>query len=298
MPCARASPLEPPQRTVVAITAHELESRPPIVLIHGLWMTPASWTRWAERFRRLGHDVHAPAWPGIGSLTPAELRADPRSIEDIGLLDVVSHLERVVRGLDRAPIIMGHSFGGIFTQMLLDRGLGVAGAAIEPGTTAGVLTLPLSTLRVGAPVLTNPFRRRRASAITRARFHYAFANDLTRAQSDEEWERSAIPSFNRLFFDGVLALPRARSGVTRVSFGKPDRAPLLLIAGENDHVAPPALQRALLRHYAAGASTVGYQEFPGRTHGIVRQRGWEEVADFALAWTLRHAANRDSQDLA
>lgn len=263
---------------------------PPVVFIHGLWMTPASWAGWAERFRARGHEVIAPAWPGIGDRTPAEVRADPRALEGVGLLEVVDHFDRVIRALPEEPIIIGHSFGGIFTQMLLDRGLGVAGVAVEPGNTAGVLTLRGSTLRTGAAVLTNPFRRNSATSISKAQFHYAFGNDLSRADSDREWEKSAIPSYNRLFFEGVLAIPQAENGITRVDFLKPDRAPLLLIAGEIDHVAPPAVQKALLKRYSQGASLVEYKGFPGRSHRIVGQAGWEEVADFAADWAEEHSA--------
>lgn len=264
-------------------------AKPPIVLIHGLWMTPAAWSGWAERFRARGHEVITPAWPGIGDRTPAQVRADPRALEGVGLLDVVNHYDGVIRALPEAPIIMGHSFGGIFTQMLLDRGLGTSAVAVEPGSTAGILTLPGSTLRTGVPVLTNPFKKNGASQISKAHFHYTFGNDLDRAGSDVEWEKNAIPSYNRLFFEGVLSLPKAKTGITRVDFVKPDRAPMLLIAGEIDHVAPPAIQKALLKRYAEGPSLVEYKEFPGRTHRIVGQKGWEEVADYALDWAVQHA---------
>jgi len=263
-------------------------AKPTIVLIHGLWMTPASWEEWAERFRSLGHEVIVPSWPGIGDRTAEQVRADPHSLAGIGLLEVVDHYDRIIRALPEPPIIMGHSFGGIFTQMLVDRGLGLSAVAVEPGSTAGILTLPASTLRTGVPVLTNPFRRNAASPISKAHFHYTFGNDLTRVASDLEWEKNAIPSYNRLFFDGVLALPKARTGITRVNFTKADRAPLLLIAGEIDHVAPPAISKALYKRYIEGPSLVEYKEFPGRTHRIVGQKGWEEVADFALNWAMTH----------
>ncbi|MCS5732293.1 alpha/beta hydrolase [Herbiconiux daphne] len=269
---------------------------PPIVLIHGLWMTPASWDGWAERFRARGHEVITPAWPGIGDRTPAQVRADPHALEGVGLLEVVDHYDRIIRALPEPPIIMGHSFGAIFTLMLLDRGLGVAGVAVEPGNTAGVLTLRGSTLRTGAAVLTNPFRKNSATPITPGRFHYAFGNDLSRAESDAEWEKNAIPSYNRLFFEGVLAIPQAKKGITRVDFLKPDRAPLLIIGGEIDHVAPLAVQKALLRRYSEGPAVVEYREFPGRSHRIVGQQGWEDVADVAVEWAAQHAqAVRDSR---
>ncbi|QKJ18749.1 alpha/beta hydrolase [Microbacterium hominis] len=262
---------------------------PPIVLVHGLWMTPSSWDTWAERFRARGHEVLAPGWPGIDDRTPADVRRDPSALENLSITEIVDSYDRIIRALPEAPIIMGHSFGGIFTQMLLDRGLGVAGVGVEPGQPAGVLSLPFSTLRTGLPILSNPFRKGKANAISKSHFHYTFGNDLPRAASDIEWDKSAVNSVNRVFFEGVLSLPRPKSGITRIDFRKPDRAPLLLISGGIDHVAPPAIQKALLQRYAAGPSIVERIEFPGRSHRIVSQDGWEEVADYALDWAVSHA---------
>ena len=267
---------------------------PPIVLVHGLWMTPSSWDTWAERFRTRGHEVLAPGWPGIDDRSPADVRRDPSALENVSITEIVDSYDRIIRALPEAPIIMGHSFGGIFTQMLLDRGLGVAGVGVEPGQPAGVLTLPFSTLRTGLPILSNPFRKAKANAFSKSHFHYTFGNDLTRAASDIEWDKSAVNSVNRVFFEGVLSLPRRKSGITRVDFRKPDRAPLLLISGGIDHVAPPAIQRALLQRYAAGPSLVERIEFPGRSHRIVSQDGWEEVADYALDWAVSHARHSRS----
>ena len=267
---------------------------PPIVLVHGLWMTPSSWDTWAERFRARGHEVLAPGWPGIDDRSPADVRRDPSALENVSITEIVDSYDRIIRALPEAPIIMGHSFGGIFTQMLLDRGLGVAGVGVEPGQPAGVLTLPFSTLRTGLPILSNPFRKGKANAFSKSHFHYTFGNDLTRAASDIEWDKSAVNSVNRVFFEGVLSLPRRKSGITRVDFRKPDRAPLLLISGGIDHVAPPAIQRALLQRYAAGPSLVERIEFPGRSHRIVSQDGWEEVADYALDWAVSHARHSRS----
>jgi len=267
---------------------------PPIVLVHGLWMTPSSWDTWAERFRTRGHEVLAPGWPGIDDRSPADVRRDPSALENVSITEIVDSYDRIIRALPEAPIIMGHSFGGIFTQMLLDRGLGVAGVGVEPGQPAGVLTLPFSTLRTGLPILSNPFRKGKANAFSKSHFHYTFGNDLTRAASDIEWDKSAVNSVNRVFFEGVLSLPRPKSGITRVDFRKPDRAPLLLISGGIDHVAPPAIQRALLQRYAAGPSLVERIEFPGRSHRIVSQDGWEEVADYALDWAVSHARHSRS----
>jgi len=264
-------------------------SKPPIVLVHGLWMTPSSWDTWTDRYRALGHEVIVPGWPGIGDRTPADVRRDPSALENVGIIQIVDSYDRIIRALPAQPIIMGHSFGGIFAQMLLDRGLGIAGVGVEPGQPAGVLSLPFSTLRTGLPILANPFRKRKANRLSKGHFHYTFGNDLTRAESDSEWEASAVNSVNRVFFEGVLSLPNEKSGITRVDFLKPDRAPLLLISGGIDHVAPAPIQKAALKRYAKGSALVERVEFPGRTHRIVSQDGWEEVADYALNWAITHA---------
>jgi len=268
----------------------------PIVLVHGLWMTPKSWDTWAEHFRSKGHEVIALAWPGIGTRTPEDLRRDPSAFNGIGIRQIVDRLEAEIRELPVKPIIMGHSFGGLFTQMLADRGLGVAYVGVEPGQPAGISTLPFSTVRTAFPILRNPFRKNKASQLSKTHFHFTFGNDLSRAESDKEYDLNAIPSFNRVFFEGVAGALNEKGGASHVEYSRPDRAPLLVIAGEIDHVVPPAIAKAIVKKYRAGAAKTGssavveYKEFPGRTHRIVSQKGWEEVADYALDWAVAHAA--------
>lgn len=263
-------------------------AKPTIVLIHGLWMTPKSWETWAGRFRAAGHEVLTPAWPGIGDRTPAQVRADPGALKGIGLAQITDSYEQQLRALPEKPIIMGHSFGGAITQMLADRGVGRAYVGVTPGQPAGITTLPWSTVRTGFPILRNPFGRNDASPISKPHFHYTFGNDLTREASDAIWEEQAINSYNRVFFEGVAAAFNEKGGVTHVDYGRPERAPLLLITGERDHVVPPAIGRAILKKYrdSGGPAVVEYREFPGRVHRIVSQDGWEEVADYALGWAL------------
>jgi len=263
----------------------------PIVLIHGLWMTPKSWDTWAERFRAAGHEVIVPGWPGIDDRSVEDIRRNPDALKGIGLEQIADHYEAIIRRLPVKPIIMGHSFGGLLTQMLADRGLGAAYVGVAPGQPAGVLSLPLSTLWTGTPILANPFGRDGAKPLSRRHFHFTFGNDLPRRESDLLWEEYAVNSYNRVFFEGVAALLNERGGASRVDFSRSDRAPLLVITGDRDHVVPPAIGRAIVAKYRATGSpaVVEYREYPGRTHRLVSQDGWEEIADAALAWATEHA---------
>ena len=262
----------------------------PIVLVHGLWMTPTSWNTWAERFRAAGHDVIVPGWPGIDDRTVEDIRRDPSALKGIGLKQIVDNYERIIRALPQKPIIMGHSFGGLITQMLADRGLGVAYVGVAPGQPAGITTFPASTLRTGFPILSNPFKKNDASPLSRAHFHFTFGNDVSRAESDKLWEESAVNSYNRVFFEGVAGAFNEKGGVSRVDFARPERAPLLILTGEIDHVVPPAIGKAILKKYT-GPATVEYKEYAGRTHRLVSQDGWEEIADYALSWAVEHSAS-------
>ncbi len=242
--------------------------------------------------RRLtGHEVIGPGCPGIEEGTVADVRANPKPLEGIGLKQIVDHYERIIRALPAKPIVMGHSFGGLITQMLADRGLGLAYVGVAPAQPAGITTLPPSTLWTGTPILSNPFGKNGASPLSKSHFHFTFGNDLPRAASDELWEKYAVNSYNRVFFEGVAAAFNEKGGASHVDFGRVDRAPLLVVAGDRDHVVPPAIAKAIVAKYRASGSpaVVEYREYPGRTHRIVSQTGWEQVADDALAWATAHA---------
>src|ERR1700761_3647702 len=162
-----------------------------IVLIHGLWMTALSWEHWVERYEQRGYHVIARSWPGMdGDID--ELRRDPSGVEHLGIEEIVDHYAEIISELDRPPIIMGHSFGGAFTQILVDRGLGAAGVAIDSGPVKGLLALPASTLKSGLPVLKNPANRHRAVALTADEFHYSFTNTLSEEESGPIYDRYAV----------------------------------------------------------------------------------------------------------
>ena len=259
----------------------------PIVLIHGLWMTPLSWEHWAARFQEKGHEVHAPAWPGFDA-EPAALNRDPSGLTDLSIARILDHYEGVIRGLDRPPIIMGHSFGGLFTTILLDRGLGVAGVSVDGAPGRGILGLPLSTLRSSFPVLGNPLNRGKATALTHEQFHYAFTNTLSEADSRAAYERYAVPAANRVLFEGAVA-NFAPGTAARVDYASDTRAPLLLLAGGKDHVVPAKTTHAIAKKYAKSRAVTDVKEWPERSHFTVGEPGWEAVADHALEWAVRQA---------
>jgi alpha-beta hydrolase superfamily lysophospholipase len=257
-----------------------------VVLIHGLWVTPLSWEHWVSRFEARGLTVIAPGYPGIG---PGEegveaIRQDSSPLAGLGVQQVADHLAQVIEGLATAPIIMGHSFGGAFVQLLLDRGLGSAGVAIDGAAVKGVNALPLSQVKATFPVLRNPANSKRAVPITEKQFNYAFTNNLSREESKPFYDRYAIPVSGRMVFQGGVA-NYVPSSPMKVNFGNSGRAPLLHIAGGNDHILPPAVQRANYTMHAKKSSAVtAFKLFEGRDHLTCAEPGWEAVADFALTW--------------
>jgi pimeloyl-ACP methyl ester carboxylesterase len=255
-----------------------------IVLIPGLWMTALSWEHWVERYTARGFQVIAKSWPGMdGDIE--ELRRNPSGIEHLGVAEVVEHYEAIVRALDHPPIIMGHSFGGAVTQILLDHGVGSAGVAIDSAPVKGVLRLPWATLKSTFPVLKNPANNHKAVALTAEEFHYAFTNTLTAEESEVVYKRYAVPGPGRTLFQAALANFNPHA-VTRIDFHNDDRAPLLLIAGGVDHIAPPSVTKENAKLQQKSKAITAYKEFPGRSHYTLGQKGWEEVADFALEWAM------------
>jgi pimeloyl-ACP methyl ester carboxylesterase len=260
-----------------------------IVLIHGMWMTALSWENWVKRYQERGFRVIARSWPGMeGDIE--ELRKDPSRVASLGLTEIVDQYAAIIEGLEHQPLIMGHSFGGLITQILLDRGYGAAGIAIASAPAKGVLPLPFSTLKVVAPIVANPRNAHRATELTPEQFHYAFTNTLSEAESLAAYRRYAVPGPDQLLFQASLANFNPGSAAA-VGFDNDARAPLLMIAGQYDHISPPSVVEANAKLYrVAQENTTEYMMFPDRTHYILGQPGWEEVADFALEWGLRNAS--------
>jgi pimeloyl-ACP methyl ester carboxylesterase len=259
-----------------------------IVLIHGFWVTPRSWENWIAHYERQGFRVLAPAYPGFEVEVEA-LNADPSPIEALTVPQIVEHLETVVGELESPPILMGHSAGGAFTQLLLDHGYGAAGVAINSAPTEGVAVVPLSQIKASFPVLKNPANRHRAVGFTHEQWHYAFTNTFSEDESRALYERYHIPASGRIFWGSALANIHPGRDETYVDYKNADRAPLLFISGSEDHLMPPKIQRSNAKHYKAEGTVTEVKEYEGRAHLMPAQEGWEEVADYALSWALEHA---------
>jgi pimeloyl-ACP methyl ester carboxylesterase len=258
-----------------------------IVLIHGLWMTPLSWEHWVERYRDREYRVLTPAWPGL-DVGIDQIRADSSAIDNLGIEEILDSYDTVIRQLENPPIIMGHSFGGAFTEILLDRGLGAAGVAIDAAAVRGITKLPFSTLKSGFPVLKSPANKHRAVALTFEEFHYSFTNTMSDEDARAAFERYAAPGPGRVLWEGAFANFNPRTPL-KLDFKNADRAPLLLIAGGSDHVVPAIVDKATAKRFERSEAMTEYKEFPGRSHFTIGEAGWEEVADFALDWAVEHA---------
>src|ERR1700745_155539 len=183
--------------------------KPTIVLIHGLWLTPLSWEGWKQRFESKGYTVLAPAWPGLEG-TVEEVRQNTSRYERLGIKEITDHYDAIIRGLGAPPVIMGHSFGGLITQLLLDRGLGASAVAISPAQIKGVYILPLAQVKVASVALKNPANRRRTQMLTPEEFHYGFTNTLTLEESKPIYDRLAVPGPGGRVFPGALGKPHTR----------------------------------------------------------------------------------------
>jgi alpha-beta hydrolase superfamily lysophospholipase len=260
-----------------------------IVLIHGQWETPLSWQGWRERFESRGHTVLAPGWPGVDDREVGAIRRDASALEGLGIGEIAGHYETIVRRLDEPPIIMGHSFGGLVTQILLGRGLGSAGVGIAASPFRGMLGLPYSTVRVAmSGGLKNPFGKSKTVMLTPKQFHYAFTNTLDAAQAAEVYERLPIPGPARTLFQAAFANLNPKTPI-KVNYEKDDRAPLLLIAPGSDHIIPTATSMAAFKLQSKSRAKTELKEYPERSHYIVGEPGWEEVADDALDWAEQNA---------
>jgi pimeloyl-ACP methyl ester carboxylesterase len=254
-----------------------------IVLINGLWMTALSWEHWVRHYGEKGYSVIAANWPGMEGDIEL-LRRDPSSFANLGLTEIVDHYEQIIGELESPPIIIGYGFGGLVTQILLDRGWGAAGVAIAGAPVKGIARLPLSMLKLAFSVLGKSLSNKTAS-LTAEQFHHAFTNSLTETESLDAFKRYVVPAPNQVLLQTAFANFTAHTAVA-VNFRNDTRAPLLLVAGGQDRVVPSSLVKANFELYRESKAETDYKEFRDRTHFIIGQDGWEKVADYVLCWAL------------
>jgi non-heme chloroperoxidase len=281
------------QGTTPVITDHENEQieranatgLTPAVFIHGLWLLPSSWDRWAAVFEEAGYTALTPGWPDDPE-TVEEANAHPEVFAGKSVGQVADHFEAVIRRLTRKPAVIGHSFGGLLTQIIAGRGLAAASVAIDPAPFRGVLPLPISALKSGSPVLGNPANRNRAIPLTYDQFRYAFANAVSEEEAKELYETYAVPAAGKPLFQAATANLNPWTEA-KVDSGNPDRGPLLIISGEKDHTVPWALSNGAYKQQKDNAGVTEIVEIKGRGHALTIDSGWREVADTALAFVKR-----------
>jgi pimeloyl-ACP methyl ester carboxylesterase len=257
----------------------------PVVFVHGLWLLPSSWDRWAELFESAGLVALTPEWPDDPE-TVAEAKAHPEVFAGKSIGQIADHFDEVIGGLARKPAVIGHSFGGLLTQILAGRGLAEVSVAIDPAPFRGVLPLPISALRAGKPVLGNPANRHRAVPLTYEQFRYAFANAVSEDEAKDLYETFAVPGSGEPLFQAAAANLNPWTEA-KVDTGNPDRGPLLIISGEKDHTVPWAIANASYKQQKDNPAVTEIIEIPGRGHALVIDSGWREVADAALTFVQR-----------
>jgi non-heme chloroperoxidase len=259
--------------------------RTPVVFIHGLWLLPSSWEPWAAMFAQAGYAALTPGWPDDPP-TVEQARAHPEAFAGKRIGQVLDHLDAVLGGLERKPVLIGHSFGGLFTQILAGQGLAEVSVAIDPAPFRGVLPLPISALRAASPVLANPLNRRRAVTLSYAQFRYAFANAVSEAEARSLYETFAVAAPGAPLFQAAFANLDPRTEA-KVDSQNATRGPLLIISGEQDHIVPWALANAAYKRQARNPGVTEITEIPGRGHALTIDSGWREVAETALAFVKR-----------
>ena len=267
------------------IEAANASGKPPVVFVHGLWLLPSSWDRWQGLFAEAGFATLAPGWPDDPE-TAAEAKAHPEVFAGKSIKEVADHFDDVIQMLERKPAVVGHSFGGLMTQILAGRGLSSASVAIDPAPFRGVLPLPISALRAGSPVLGNPLNRGRAVPLTFEQFRYAFANAVTEDEAKELYETYAVPAPGEPLFQAAAANINPWTEA-KVDTKNPDRGPLLILDGELDNTVPWAIANASYNLQKRNEGVTEIQKIAGRGHSLTIDSGWREVADISLAFVQR-----------
>ncbi|HEX4706777.1 MAG TPA: alpha/beta hydrolase [Candidatus Udaeobacter sp.] len=253
-----------------------------IVLVNGLWMTALSWEHWVKHYSDKGYSIIAANWPGMEGDIEL-LRRDPSGFANLGLTQVVDHYEQIIRDLESPPIIIGYGFGGLVTQVLLDRGWGAAGVTIGSAPLRGIARLPLSMLKLAFSVLGDSFNSHETISLTPKQFHRAFANSLTESESLDVFKRYIVPAPNRVLLQTAFANFTRHTAIT-VNFRNDTRAPLLMVAGGKDRIVSSSIVKANFDLYRESKAETDYKQYPEQTHFTLLQE--TKVADYVLGWAL------------
>src|SRR5436309_6227073 len=278
---------------MTTITEHEEQrvdkanasGRTPVVFVHGLWLLPSSWDRWATVFEEAGYTALTPGWPDDPE-TVEEAKAHPEVFAHKSVKQVADHFDYLIRRLTKKPAVIGHSFGGLLTQILAGRGLAAASVAIDPAPFRGVLPLPISALKSASPVLANPANRNRAVPLTYEQFRFAFANAIDEEEAKQLYETFAVPASGVPLFQAAAANFNPWTEA-KVDTKNPDRGPLLIIDGEKDHTVPWAIANASYKKQQRNDGVTEIVKVPNRGHSLTIDSGWREVSDQALGFVKR-----------
>jgi pimeloyl-ACP methyl ester carboxylesterase len=254
----------------------------PLMLIHGAWLSARSWENYVDYFGARGFAVTAPEWPRkVGDVEEMREMADDSA--GLGVNEIVDHHAALIGELDQPPVLIGHSYGGLFVELLLDRGLGRAGVAMSPAPPKGILKLPFSTLKAGAPALAHPSKRHGVVTLTLEEFTYAFVNTFSPEDAAAAYERYAVPETGQIFYEAGFANFHLHPP-TEVHFKNGERAPLLLVGADKDNTVPASLSKAQYERYEKSPAQTDYLEFEGRPHLHMAAPDWEEVAQAVDGW--------------
>ena len=256
--------------------------RAPLMLIHGAWLSSKSWDNFTRYFGDRGYAVSAPEWPRKHGDVD-QLVADSGELAGLGLTEIVEHYESEIRALAKAPVLIGHSFGGLIVELLLDRGLGRAGVALSPAPPKGILVLPFSSLRAAAPALAHPSRWHGVVPLTLDEFTYAFVNTFSAEDAAAAYDTYAVPETGQIFYEAGFANFHLHPP-TEVHFESKDRAPLLIIGAEKDNTVPASLSHKQYEKYEKSPAQTDYREFTGRPHLMMVAPGWDEIAGGIENW--------------
>ena len=268
------------------VDAANASERQPVVFVHGLWLLASSWDPWRALFEERGYATLASGWPDDPETTEAA-RHDPSSFAGKGIGEVAEYHAGILRQLNRKPVIIGHSFGGLLAQKLAGMGLAAGAVAIDPAPFRGVLPLPFSALKAASPVLRNPANRNKSVALTYEQFRFAFANAVSEEEAHELYDTYAVAAPGVPLFQAALANINWNTEAS-VDTKNPDRGPLLIISGEKDNTVPPSIANASYKRYKDNPGTTEIKEIKDRGHSLTIDSGWPEVADTALDFLDRH----------